>query len=139
MEKLKYLTTNCWQRKIYKTVWVFTNCNCTEQNYYNSPTDTNQLKGTMSRHLRKRDMPRSTTVPVQLLSDSEGYIVAFQPCLRRNHGDILLIRQGLPQGNNARKVFQRCTHFFYCSVLSLGGKVNTKGLSQSAMESIFTT
>jgi len=24
------------------------------------------------------------------------------------------------------KLFQRCTHFLYCSVLSLGGKVNTR-------------
>ena len=39
------------------------------------------------------------------------------------------------QGN----LFQMCTHFFYCcSVLSLGGKVNTRRMSQSDMESIFT-
>ena len=31
------------------------------------------------------------------------------------------------------KLFQRCTHFLYCSVLSLGGKVNT-----GSLESIFT-
>ena len=36
------------------------------------------------------------------------------------------------------KLFQRCTHFLYCSVLSLGGKVNTKRMSQPDMESIFT-
>ena len=35
-------------------------------------------------------------------------------------------------------LFQRCTHFLYCSVLSLGGKVNTRRMSQSDMESIFT-
>ena len=34
------------------------------------------------------------------------------------------------------KLFQRCTHFVYCSVLSLGGKVNTRRMSQPDMESI---
>ena len=42
------------------------------------------------------------------------------------------------QGTNARKIFQRCTHFLYCSVLSLGGKVNTRLMSQPDMESIIT-
>ena len=37
------------------------------------------------------------------------------------------------------KLFQRCTHFLYCSVLSLGGKVNTRRMSQPDMESIFKT
>ena len=36
------------------------------------------------------------------------------------------------------KLFQMCTHFLYCSVLSLGGKVNTRRMSQPDMESIFT-
>ena len=36
------------------------------------------------------------------------------------------------------KLFQRCTHFKYCSVLSLGGNVNTWQMSQPDMESIFT-
>ena len=36
------------------------------------------------------------------------------------------------------KLFQRFTHFLYCSVLSLGGKVNTRRMSQPDMESIFT-
>ncbi len=36
------------------------------------------------------------------------------------------------------KLFQRCTHFLYCSALSLGGKVNTRWMSQPDMESIFT-
>ena len=36
------------------------------------------------------------------------------------------------------KLFQRCTHFLYCSVLSLAGKVNTRRMSQPDMESIFT-
>ena len=35
------------------------------------------------------------------------------------------------------KLFQRCTHFVYCSVLSLGGNVNTRRMSQPDMESIF--
>ena len=36
------------------------------------------------------------------------------------------------------KLFQRCTHFLYCSVLSLGGKVNIRRMSQPDKESIFT-
>ena len=36
------------------------------------------------------------------------------------------------------KLFQRCTHFLYCNVLSLGRKVNTRQMSQTDMESIFT-
>ena len=36
------------------------------------------------------------------------------------------------------KLFQSCTHFLYCSVLSLGGKVNTRRMSQLDMGSIFT-
>ena len=34
------------------------------------------------------------------------------------------------------KLFQRCAHVLYCSVLSLGGKLNTRRMSQP--ESIFT-
>ena len=36
------------------------------------------------------------------------------------------------------KLFHRCAHFLYCSVLSLGGKVNSRRMSKSDMESIFT-
>ena len=36
------------------------------------------------------------------------------------------------------KLFQKCTYFWYCSVLSLGGKVDTRRMSQPNMESIFT-
>jgi len=36
------------------------------------------------------------------------------------------------------KLFQRCTNFLYFSVLSLGGKVNTRRMSEPDMESIFT-
>ena len=35
------------------------------------------------------------------------------------------------------ELFQRCSHFLYCSVLSLGGNVNTRRMSKSYMESIF--
>ena len=35
------------------------------------------------------------------------------------------------------KLFQRCTHLLYCSVLSLGGNVNTRPMSQPDMGSIF--
>ena len=35
------------------------------------------------------------------------------------------------------KLFHRCTHLLYCSVLSLGGNVNTRRMSQPDMGSIF--
>ena len=35
------------------------------------------------------------------------------------------------------KLFQRCTHLLYCCVLSLGGNVNTRRVSQPDMGSIF--
>ena len=34
------------------------------------------------------------------------------------------------------KLFQRCTHLVYCSVLSLGGNVNTRRMSKPDMGSI---
>ena len=34
-------------------------------------------------------------------------------------------------------LFQRCTHLLYCSVLSLGGNVNTRRMSKPDMGSIF--
>ena len=37
-----------------------------------------------------------------------------------------------------RTLFQRCAHFSYCSVLSLGEKVNTLRMSQPDMGSFFT-
>ena len=35
------------------------------------------------------------------------------------------------------KLFQRCTHLLYCIVLSLGGNVNTRRMSQPDMGTIF--
>ena len=35
------------------------------------------------------------------------------------------------------KLFQRCTHLLYCSVLSLGSNVNTRRMLQPDMRSIF--
>jgi len=35
------------------------------------------------------------------------------------------------------KLFQMCTHLLYCSVLSLGGNVNTRRMSKPDMGSIF--
>ena len=35
------------------------------------------------------------------------------------------------------KLFQKCTHVLYCSVLSLGGNVNTRRKSKPEMGSIF--
>ena len=42
------------------------------------------------------------------------------------------------QGTMQGKLFQRFTHFLCCSVLSLGGKANTRQMSQLDMEFIFT-
>ena len=53
-------------------------------------------------------------------------------CLKITHGNLMegkVIMQG--------KLFQRCTQFLYCSVLSLGGNVNTRRMSQPDMGSIF--
>ena len=38
-----------------------------------------------------------------------------------------------------RKLFQKCTHLLHCSVLSLGGNVNTSRMFQPDMGSIFHT
>ena len=35
------------------------------------------------------------------------------------------------------KLYQRCTHLLYCSVLSLSGNVNTRRMSKPEMTSIF--
>jgi len=35
------------------------------------------------------------------------------------------------------KLFQKCMHVLYCSVLSLGGNVNTRWMSKPDMGSIF--
>ena len=35
------------------------------------------------------------------------------------------------------KLFQRCTHLLYCSVLSMGGNVNTRRMLHPDMGSIF--
>jgi len=35
------------------------------------------------------------------------------------------------------KLFQKCTHLLYCSVLSLGGNVNIRRMSKPDMGSIF--
>ena len=35
------------------------------------------------------------------------------------------------------KLFQKCSHLLYCSVLSLGGNVNTRRMSKPDMRSVF--
>ena len=35
------------------------------------------------------------------------------------------------------QLFQKCTHLLYCSVLSLGGNLNTRRMSKPDMGSIF--
>ena len=44
-----------------------------------------------------------------------------------------ILRKVIMQG----KLFQRCTHLLYCSVLSLGGNVKTRRMSKPDMGSIF--
>ena len=46
-------------------------------------------------------------------------------------------RSGLFKVIMQGKLFQKCTHLLYCSVLSLDGNVNTRRMSQPDMESIF--
>ena len=53
-------------------------------------------------------------------------VLIERPCLKK--------AKVLMQG----KLFQRCTQFLYSSLLSLGGKVNTRRMSQLDMEPIFT-
>jgi len=48
-----------------------------------------------------------------------------------NFWEILVI------GNLQWKLFQKCTQLLYCSVLSLGGNVNTRRMSEPDMGSIF--
>ena len=45
----------------------------------------------------------------------------------------LVVDKDVMQG----KLFQRCTHFLYCSVMSLGGNVNTRRMPNPDMGSIF--
>ena len=53
-------------------------------------------------------------------------------------------RYGVPRNKTVKskelmqgKLFQRCTHLVYCSVLPLGGNVNTRRMSKPDMGSIF--
>ena len=65
----------------------------------------------------------------QIYVSSAGILqTTLRPYLKIHQSKVLM------QG----KLFQRCTHFLYCSVLSFGGKVNAKWMSQPDMESIFT-
>jgi len=48
-----------------------------------------------------------------------------------------LVECGLIKVIMQGKLFQRCTHLLYCSVLSLGGNVNTRRMSKPDMGSIF--
>ena len=42
-----------------------------------------------------------------------------------------------PKDVRQGKLFQKCTYLLYCSVLSLGGTVNTRRMSKPDMGSIF--
>ena len=51
----------------------------------------------------------------------------------QSNRDIFIKTKAIMQG----KLFQRCTHLSYCSVLSLCGNLNTRRMSQPDMGSIF--
>ena len=63
------------------------------------------------------------------ISSFEGNPVAVPNMSQRNITNPKVLLQG--------KLFQRFTHFLYCSVLSLSGNVNAIRMSQPDMESIF--
>ena len=65
------------------------------------------------------------------LSSSKYFSPWYHVC---SSPKLYMVLKVLMQG----KLFQRCTHFLYCSVMSLGGKVNTRRMSQPDMGSIFT-
>ena len=56
-------------------------------------------------------------------------VVFLNPKICRDYKGPRIVRQG--------KLFQKCTHLLYCSVLSLGGSVNTRRMSKPDMGSIF--
>ena len=68
-----------------------------------------------------------TEIKYQLMIfNTKGHIPASEQSIIRN---IKVIIQG--------KLFHMCMHLFYCSVLYLGGYVNTSRMSQPDMGSIF--
>ena len=69
---------------------------------------------------------RFSTIPLkELCLIKHELVINFSS--QNNDGKIIM------QG----KLFQRCTHFLYCSVLSLGGNGNTRRMSKPNMGSIF--
>ena len=64
------------------------------------------------------------------LSADDSYSCSYLPSWGCKYSIIKVLMQG--------KLFQTCTHFLYCSVMSLGEKLNTRRMSQPDMESIFT-
>ena len=70
---------------------------------------------------------RSTVYPVVVVG-SLTHDLAITVMRRRERTWTKVIMQG--------KLFQRCTHLVYCSVLSLGSNVNTRRMSKPAMGSI---
>ena len=65
-------------------------------------------------------------VPINMGIEGSVNIISTDPPLIEWHK---IIMQG--------KFFQRCMHLLYCSVLSLGGNVNTRRMSQPYMGSMF--
>ena len=78
---------------------------------------------------KKPEKPSSSPKPAASAAKKGGDYI-----LDSGHSDLnILRRKVIMQG----KLFQRCTHLLYCSVLSLGGNVNTRRMSKPDMGSIF--
>ena len=66
----------------------------------------------------------------QQISGKQCTVVQFFKCI-----DDQIVR--LPKVIMQVTLFQRCMHLLYCSVLSLGGNVNTRRMSKPDIVSIF--
>ena len=68
-----------------------------------------------------------------LVETLQEVLVVITEILKRKSHKNTVNEKHLMQG----KSFQKCTHLLYCSVLSLGGNVNTRQMLQPDMGSIF--
>ena len=75
-------------------------------------------------HLRIINLPMSSQAIVTVMAKHDFSFV-FLGQVTNTEIKIVIIKV-IMQG----KLFQKCTHLLYCSVLSLGGNVNTRQMSQ---------
>ena len=80
----------------------------------------------------------------QQISGKQCTVVQFFKCIDDQniiqiHGNACSLNQivRLPKVIMQVTLFQRCMHLLYCSVLSLGGNVNTRRMSKPDIVSIF--